>query len=212
MPRMITLYSDSRWDSPWVFTSFVALQEKGIPFEEAAVDLGAGQQRSGDYPTKSLTSRVPMIDHDGFHLTESMAIVEYLEEVFRPPHYTALLPEDPRERARVRQVLNWVRTDLLDLRAERSTETMFYEHAKAPLSAAAQTAAEKLFAVAGFLLAPGTDTIVSTWTLADSDLAFVLHRLILNGDPVPPRLKEWAESQWARPSVQAYVTHVRPRS
>lgn len=208
---MITLYSDSRWDSPWVFTAFVALKEKGLPFQEVDVDLGRGEQRSGDYPARSLTARVPMIDHDGFHLTESLAIVEYVEEVFRPPQFPALMPEDPRGRARVRQVLGWLRTDLVDLRAERSTETMFYERADRPLSARGQAAADKLFAVAGFLLPEGARTILSSWTLADGDLAFTLHRLILNGDPVPPRLAEWAKVQWARPSIQAYVGHPRPR-
>ncbi len=38
-----------------------------------------------------------------------------------------------------------------------------------------------------------------------------LVKKILNDDPVPPRLKEWAQAQWQRPSIQAYVGHRRPR-
>ena len=49
------------------------------------------------------------------------------------------------------------------------------------------------------------------WCIADADLAFMLHRLVLNGDPVPPNLKQYAETQWKRPSVRAYVEHERPR-
>ncbi|HTM21396.1 MAG TPA: glutathione transferase [Kofleriaceae bacterium] len=206
---MIKLYSDARWDSPWVFTAFVALTEKGLAFTTEDVDLGKGQQRAGEYASRSLTSRVPMLEHDGFHLTESMAIVEYLEESFAPPGHPALLPADARERARVRQVLNWLRTDLGALREERSTETMFYQRATAPLSDGARAAADKLFTVAGALLADGRDTVASRWTLADSDLAFCLHRLIRNGDSVPPRLDSWARAQWQRPSVKAYVDHPR---
>ena len=38
----------------------------------------------------------------------------------------------------------------------------------------------------------------------------MLHRLILNGHEVPPKLRKFAEAQWARPSVQKWVGHERP--
>jgi len=206
---MLTLYGENHWDSPFVFTVYVALREKGIEFAERELDLGAKDQQQGDFPSQSLTSRVPMIDHEGFFLSESSAIVEYLEEVFRPPTFPALMPEDPRERARVRQVLAWLRSDLHALREARPSSSMVFERVTTPLGDAAAAAARKLTAVAGWLIAPGTTTIAPSFSLADADLAFMLHRLILNGDPVPPRVADYAAAIWERPSIQGFMKHRR---
>jgi glutathione S-transferase len=146
-------------------------------------------------------------------LAESTAIVEYLDEVFAPPAYVRLLPADLRQRARARQVLSWLRSDVAAVREERSTTTMFYARARRPLSDAARAASEKLVGVAGSLITTETGPLFgNSWCSADSDLAFALHRLILNDDPVPPKVRAWAQHQWQRPSVQAFVTHIRPQS
>src|SRR5262245_12385449 len=107
---MITLFGETHWESPFVMTVFVALKEKGLAFEEQELDLQTGEQRSGDFPVRSLTARVPTLDVDGFVLSESLAIVEYLEERFSPPAHPRVLPEGREERARARQVLGWLRS------------------------------------------------------------------------------------------------------
>jgi glutathione S-transferase len=201
----LILYGEPYWYSPYVFTVFVALREKEIPFELQTLELSRGEQK-GDAFRQAITGRVPAIDHDGFWLAESSAIVEYLEEAFPGPR---LLPEDPQERARARQIMHWIRSDLLALREERSTQTMFYG-GKQPLTAAGRAAAEKLIAVATQVIRPGAPDLFGRWSLADADLAFVLHRLILNEEPVPETIRRWAEAQWRRPSVQAFVSHARP--
>jgi glutathione S-transferase len=48
------------------------------------------------------------------------------------------------------------------------------------------------------------------WSIADVDLALMLNRLILNGDRVPAALVDYAQRQWQRPSVQAWVNLPRP--
>jgi glutathione S-transferase len=45
----------------------------------------------------------------------------------------------------------------------------------------------------------------SDWCIADTDLALMLNRLVANGDPVPPRLRQFVDVQWNRPSVQRWV-------
>ena len=47
------------------------------------------------------------------------------------------------------------------------------------------------------------------WSQADSDLAFMLHRLLLNGHELPAKVRAYAEREWQRPSVQEFVTHER---
>lgn len=206
----LTLYSDRFWISPYVYTCFVALREKGLTFDVVDVSLGDGEQKKDAYVARSVTGRVPALAHGEFGLAESTAIVEYLEDAFPPPAHARLLPADLRARARARQLMGWIRSDLGALREERSTATMFYERAKTPLTSAGKSAADKLIAVASRVLASGATTLFGDWSIADADLGFMLHRLLLNGDDVPKELRAYAEVQWKRPSVREFVEHVRP--
>src|SRR5690349_18648534 len=147
MSTDLVLYADRFFISPYVFSCFVALREKNLPFELRTVGLDRKEQRTPAYERQSLTARVPLLCHGDFLLSESSAIVEYLEEAFPSPKYTRLLPENQRDRARARQVMAWLRSDLLALRDERPTSTFFYERASQPLSSAGQEAAQKLLRV-----------------------------------------------------------------
>jgi glutathione S-transferase len=211
MSSQVILYGDRFWISPYVFSCFVALTEKGIGFEVRELSLGDGDQRKPEYVQKTATARVPALEHGGFALAESLAIVEYLEEVFAAPAHASVLPPDVRSRARCRQVLSWLRSDATaPLRAERSTATMFYgQPAKSPLTDKARASAEKVIELAERLLPAGASTLFEAWSLADADLALTLQRLALSGDQIPARLKQYAALQWRRPSVAAYVAHPR---
>ena len=98
----------------------------------------------------------------------------------------------------------------MPIREERSTFTMFYEKSSKPLSVKAQDAAQALFRVAAAVVPEGRTSMFSAWSIADADLSFMLHRLILNGDEVPARLRAYAEAQWRRPSVREFVDRKRP--
>ncbi|HZS40865.1 MAG TPA: glutathione transferase [Polyangia bacterium] len=207
---MLTLYGDALWVSPWVLTSFVGLREKGLAFETRAVSLGGKEQLRPEYRDASLTARVPALDHDGYWLSESIAIVEYLAEWFPFPAHPRIFPADLRERGRCRQLMGWLRTDLAALREERPTSTLFYERARTPLSEAGRAAAAKLARVASSVLADGATQLFDAWCIADADLALALGRLILNGDAIEPRLRAYFDAQWARPSVREFAERARP--
>lgn len=201
------LYVDSQYTSPYAMSVFVGLTEKRIPFEVRTVDLENGANHSIEYATWSLTERVPTVVDGEFALSESSAITEYLDEVYPG---TALYPSEPREKARARQVQAWLRSDLMPIREERSTVVVFYKPSQQPLSPRAEIAARKLFRTAEALLAHNGEHLFGNWSIADVDLTLMLHRLILNGDAVPSKLEDYARRQWQRPSVQAWVTQVRP--
>ena len=201
------LYVDAQYASPYAMSAFVALQEKAVPFEVLTVDLGKGGNREPRYAAMSLTRRVPTLVHDDFALSESSAIAEYLHETLPG---TPLYPSEPRAHARARQVQAWLRSDLMAIRQERSTEVLFYGRVAAPLSAAAKAAAEGLFAAASALLPPGSKNLFGSWCIADVDLALMLNRLVMNGDAVPEHLASYAQRQWERPAVQVWVTQKRP--
>lgn len=204
------LYVDSLFTSPYAMSAFVALTEKGLPFTVKTVDLEAGQQKESAYTARALTARVPALVEGEFVLTESTAITEYLEESFPAPEYIALYPKDRRQRAQARQIQAWLRSDLLAVRAERDTETVFFGKACQPLTEAGQAAAAKLIHAAGQLVREGRPNLFDSWSLADVDLTLMLNRLILNGDEVPQKLKDYAAGQWQRPSIQQWLERHQP--
>ena len=76
------LFVDARHLSPYALSAYVALTEKNLPFDLVEVDLDAGGQRDPAFAATSLTRRVPTLEHEGFSLSESSAIAEYLEDCF----------------------------------------------------------------------------------------------------------------------------------
>jgi len=205
----IVLNVEPLFISPYVFACWVTLNEKKLPFDVRQLDAAKGETRTTDYMTRTITGRVPSLEHDGFGVAESTAIIEYLEDAFPQP---AVLPREPRDRARCRQLMSWLRSDdTLPIREERPTTTIFYEPVQKPLSDTATTAVDKLFAVGERLIRAGQPNLFGDWTIVDAELAFMLHRLILTGDAVPERVRVWAEAQWQRPTVQAYCKLPRPK-
>ncbi|MES2315965.1 MAG: glutathione transferase [Pseudomonadota bacterium] len=201
----ITLYVDSTFSSPYAMSVFVTLVEKKLDFELKTIDLDGGEHLLPAFRDLALTGRVPALVHGDLLLNESTAIIEYLEEAF--PAHAAVLPADIAQRARARQVQAWLRSDLLALRSDRSTNVIFFAPESAPLSASGQAAAERLLRIADRLI--DGEHLFGQWSIADTDFALMLNRLVINGDPVPQRIADYANRQWQRPSVQQWVNQVR---
>ncbi len=211
----LLLYGDVMWTSPYVLSSFVALREKGVDFEVREVALHRGAQWEPEFATTSLTARVPLLVDGDFALSESSAIDEYLEEAYPPPAHAPILPTAIRHRARARQVMAWLRSDLMPIREERSSTYVFYPHEGlpplAPLSSAGQRAAAKLVAAAEQLVPPDAGPMFGAWCIADTDLAMMLRRLARTGFDLPRRIRAYADAQWERPAVREFCAHPRPR-
>ena len=77
----------------------IALALKGLSYEYHAVHLDQGEQLQDAFTQLNSDALVPMLEIDGLRLTQSMAIMEYLDETHPTP---ALLPQDAAGRARVR--------------------------------------------------------------------------------------------------------------
>ncbi len=94
------------WRTSATYRVRVALALKGLVAQERIVDLDAGEQKSKAFLELNPLAAIPaLIDREGGHpqaaLTQSLAILEYLEDVAPQP---ALLPPDPYGRARVRSI------------------------------------------------------------------------------------------------------------
>jgi maleylacetoacetate isomerase len=84
------------WRSSSAYRVRIALNLKGVDFRGVEVDLLAGEQRAEGYLGVNPQGLVPALEVDGQVITQSLAIILWLEEQFPEP---PLLPADPVERA-----------------------------------------------------------------------------------------------------------------
>ncbi|TAL85818.1 MAG: glutathione transferase [Candidimonas sp.] len=197
----LVLYANSQFSSPYVLSVYATLVEKGLPFDLKTVDLNLGEQFTKDYAKLSLTSRVPTLVDGDFSLSESSAIIEYLEETYPRPTYASVFPGDARLRARARQIQAWLRSDLGALREERPTTVIYATKNPKPLSGQAQHAAQKLLTVANALIDAQGNPLFGQWSIADVDMAVTLSRLVANGDPTPEKIQSYVAQQSSRPCI-----------
>lgn len=208
--QSLLLYVGSDYVSAFAMSAFVALTEKELPFDIRKVDLKSKENYQPAYRDISLTCKVPTLVHNGFSLSESSAIAEYLDDTFTPPDYKRVLPKDMKDRARARQLQAWLRSDLLVVRRERPADLIYFGKKDTPLSDEAKAAVDRLFTVADRLLGTRSGNLFGEWSIADTDLAIMLNRLVANGDEVPANLAEYVARQWERPSVQRWIKQDRP--
>ena len=110
----------SFWRSSASYRVRIALNIKALPYVLHAVDLtrGEGEQFAAAYREVNPQSRVPTLVHDGQRFTQSLAIIEYLDETF-PDH--RLIPRDPVDRARVRMLSQIIACDIQPLQNTSTT-------------------------------------------------------------------------------------------
>ncbi|MGJ4953327.1 maleylacetoacetate isomerase [Bradyrhizobium sp. HKCCYLS20291] len=107
----------SFWRSLASFRVRIALNLKGVAYEQIAVDIDRRQHRDGAYAALNPQMALPsLVLDDGTVLTQSLAILDYLDEACPGP---ALLPEDAKGRARVRALAAMIACDAHPLTTPR---------------------------------------------------------------------------------------------
>jgi maleylacetoacetate isomerase len=89
------------WRSIASFRVRVALRLKGLPFDEIPIDILSGEQFKPGYEAVNAERVVPTFIHDGHSVFQSLAIIEYLEDIQPKPR---LIPADAKERAYARSL------------------------------------------------------------------------------------------------------------
>ncbi|KAL6305201.1 glutathione-S-transferase [Sparassis latifolia] len=100
-PQDLIFYAG--WFCPFVHRSWIALEEKGIPYQYKEVNPYKKENHFLEINPKGL---VPAVEYKGKALYESLIICEFLEDAY--PSYTPLLPSDPFERALVRLWVDFI--------------------------------------------------------------------------------------------------------
>jgi len=87
----------------------IALNLKGVEYESRTVNLLNSEQKADDYRSLNPQGLVPMLEIDGHRLTQSLAIIIYLDQCFPDP---PLVPRDPADGAHVRAMALTVACDI----------------------------------------------------------------------------------------------------
>lgn len=99
MSQNLTLHhywrSSCSWRVRW------AMNIKNVAYDSVPVNILTGEHRAPDYVARNPAGLLPGLDVGGNFFGESLAMIEWLEEIYPQP---ALLPKDPLERLRVRQL------------------------------------------------------------------------------------------------------------
>lgn len=115
-PPTLKLYG--YWRSSAAYRVRIALNLKGLAFENLPVHLQkeGGEQHSAAYRSLNPQGLVPLLVDGNERIGQSLAILEYLEEIFPLP---PLLPDDPVDRARVRALAMHIVCDIHPLNNTR---------------------------------------------------------------------------------------------
>jgi glutathione S-transferase len=197
--------------SVYVRTVRLALAEKAAAYRLEEIDIFADGGPPADYVQRHPFKRIPAFEHDGFRLYETGAIARYVDEAFAGP---ALMPDEPRTRARANQIVG-----IVDNYAYRSMVWgVFTECVRAPaqgkagdealIASSLGVAGTCLDAFEGLASAEGPGLLGPTPTLADLYLApmmryFTMAKAGADMLATRPRLSAWWQWMQARPSMAA---------
>jgi maleylacetoacetate isomerase len=114
----VKLYTYFR--SSAAFRVRIALNLKGLKYEPVFIHLAKGEHRKPEYARVNAQALVPTLElDDGTRLNQSLAIIEYLDEIHRKP---ALLPDEATARARVRSLSDLIACEIHPLNNLRALQ------------------------------------------------------------------------------------------
>ena len=143
MPDKPVLYIGEKNVSSWSMRAWVALNHKGVAFEERTISLHADKDR-GERRKLSPTGKVPVLLHDGLAIPDSLAIFEYAEETWPASGHRPLWPADKKERANARWLAAAMHSGFPRLRESMSFNLCFLAVRPAATAAALAEAREML--------------------------------------------------------------------
>jgi glutathione S-transferase len=196
--------------STYLRTVRLACMAKGVEYKLTPVDLLSGETQQPAHAARHPFSKVPTIEHDGFALYETGAIVRYIDRAFPGP---ALQPQDPRQAARVDQVLSIIDSYgygsiIGQLAWQRLVVPMTGGTPDEGVVAAALPRVKLVLAEFERLAAGGSHLVGATASLADFYLGPIF--AYLTGTPESaglladkPKLQAWWKAYSATPAMAA---------
>src|ERR1700691_6210008 len=187
--------------SPYAWRVWLALERKGIPYHRKTLSFSDGDLKTQEYGALNPRRRVPVLVDDDFVLTESGAIVEYIED--RWPNGPALFASEPRKRAIQRRMVREADHYLADIGTRFPT---------APSEETANNLRQELALWEGAATGDYLTGDLSAADLTVYPLMALFERIasrrpdFARSDFIGPRLSAWMDRLQALPIVQ----HTRP--
>ena len=176
------------------------LGELGVPYEHKDYLPRSPETKTPEFVAMNPNSRVPVIDDDGFILSESMAINLYLAKKHRSPLY----PTDPKNEALAWQWSLW-ETDRLDrqlVNYVNHTSALPAAERKADIAEAAWKEVVPAFDVLEIALKKSEWLAGSAFSVADLNVASALYRALSVDLGKWPHIKAWLNRCWERPAAK----------
>jgi glutathione S-transferase len=196
--------------STHVRTIRLCLHEKKVDYELKPLAILRGEGRTPEHLRLHPFARVPVIEHDGFTLYETLAISHYIDDVFEG---VKLQPADKKRLARMRQMISILdsyghQPIVSTIVAARAEEALRGVPVNAERLAKAVPAARHCLAVIDRMIGEGPFATGNSLTLADLHLAPTVGFFARTPEgtrmlPNLPKLAGWWERMAARPSVVA---------
>jgi glutathione S-transferase len=199
--------------STYVRSVRLALEEKGVPYDLVEVDVLSPEGAPKEHYARQPFGKIPAFEHVGFPLYETTAINHYIDEVFDGP---ALMPSDPRARARANQVISLLdshgyRACVWDVYVERVFVPSQGGESNEETVAKGLKTAETCMMALEALMGDGPYLAGAEPSLADLHAYPIFRYFLMSPDGGEafkrhPKLCAWWEAMSARPSVAATVS------
>lgn len=194
---MLRLYGSAR--SRAVRTLWM-LAELGLPYQQEDFAPRSPQTRTPEFLALNPNAQVPVIDDDGFVLSESMAINLYLAK----KHNSALYPSDPRHEALAWQWSLW-ETDKLDRQITNYANHAFVlpeDQRDKAVADTAWAAIQPALDVLNTVLGQNPWLAGPAFTVADLNVASALYRCLSMDLTRWPAVQDWLNRCWSRPAAK----------
>jgi glutathione S-transferase len=183
----------------------IFLAEHDLDIELVTVRLAAGEHLAGWFAAINPNRAVPVLEEDGFVLTESATILRYLAELADSPDY----PKGLRERAKVDEALDWFNTGFYRDYGYGMVYPQILPHTRMPGASIAEITAwyhdracRRLEILDDHMIGEGTWVAGDRFTIADMfGAALVTVGDMVGFDLSPyPNVRRWLAAVQARPS------------
>ena len=207
---MLKLFIGNKNYSSWSMRPWVLLKQAEIPFEEVMVrfdSFDAGSNFKNALGPINPVGKVPVLVNDGFAVWDTLAIAEYVAEMYPAK---ALWPQDTKARARARSVCAEMHSGLGGLRSNcpMNIEASLPEIGQLvwrDKPAVRSDVARIIDMWSGLLEEHGGPLLFGEFSVADAYFAPVCMRLKTYALPVPPAIAAYVARVCALPGAKAWV-------
>ncbi len=196
----LTLYVGSKRYSSWSLRPYLALMHTGAPAEVKTILLDRDTSKA-EISKVNPAGRVPVLHHDDLVIWDSIAICEYLNELFPD---AKLWPADRAQRARARAISAEMHSGFSDLRTNMQMDLGANRHGQGHTPGALADAVRVMSIWRTQLAASGGPFLFGAFSIADAMYAPVATRFETYGVTVDEPCRQYMNALYALPAMQAW--------